>query len=510
VTPVPVRIDNRIRIPADAVPPEVLDRLREATTYVDPGYEKLARMARRDRRLGWRLRSMTPKVLTWGLDGNEFSLPRGALGKLRVALAEAGLSWRVIDARTTGTGSRYPTPPIHRPDPAAPDGGALRGYQIDAVAAGLERQNCLLRAPTGAGKTTTALALAVQAEVPTLVIVWSGGLFEQWEGRLRTELGLRPEQIGIARGPAWNWTLRPITIAMQQTLWRGMTAAFVGHWGMVIVDEVQRAAARTVKEVVDRFPARYRIGISADETRADGKEFLVYDLFGDVAHEVSQDDLIAEGAVIDVECRIVPTDLRADWYVEERDKGIVPDFNRLLDEMMRDDTRNALALDVALSEVETGQQVLVLSQRVEHCQRFDAAFSARGVPCDLMLGGDEWRARFDATKAGLADGRLRAAVGTIQAVGTGIDMPALGRAVLTTPVGSNRQLYGQIRGRLARPGKDDAVLYVLWDRYVQGKSPLKNLIRWNRSVVVRSDAGTWIDGREYLRRIEDGTADETA
>lgn len=504
--PVPVRIDNRLRFPVAAVPAAVLDRLREATTYDDPGYEKLARMARRDRRLGWRLRAMQPRVLTWRLDGDEFSLPRGALGKLRVALAEAGLSWRVTDSRTTGTGARYPTPPTHRPDPAAPDGGALRWYQAEAVVAGLDRQNCLLRAPTGAGKTCTALALAVQAGVPTLVIVWSGGLFEQWERRLQSELGLRPSNYGRVRGS--ERSPRPITIAMQQTLWRGMTDAFVGHWGMVIVDEVQRAAARTVMGVVDQFPAKYRIGISADESRADGKEFLVYDLFGEVAHEVSQDDLIAEGAVLDVECRIVPTDLRADWYVDERDKGVVPDFNRLLDEMMRDDTRNALALDLALSEIQGGQQVLVLSQRVEHCQRFDAAFSARGVPCDLMLGGDEWRSRFDATKAGLADGRLRAAAGTIQAVGTGIDMPALGRAVLATPVGSNRQLYGQIRGRLARPGKTDAVLYVLWDRYVQGKSPLKNLIRWNRSVVVRSDDGTWVDGREYLRRIEDGTTKE--
>jgi superfamily II DNA or RNA helicase len=337
----------------------------------------------------------------------------------------------------------------------------------------------------------------VEAGVPVLVVVWTGGLFEQWETRLMRELGLQSRDIGRVRGA--ERSIKPITIAMQQTLWRGMTPAFLDTWGMVVCDEVQRAASKTFMDVLDKFPARYRIGISADETRADRKEFLVYDLFGDVAHEVSQDDLIDEGSVLDVECRVVPTEFRADWYVAARASG-TPDFNRLLGEMAEDETRNALALDLVLAEVAAGNQVLVLSHRVEHCQRFDAALAARAVPCDLMLGGDEWKARFDATKRGLADGSLRVAAGTIQAIGTGIDLPAVGRGVLTTPIGSNRQLYGQVRGRLCRPGKADAVLYVLWDRHVHGESALKFLARWNRTTVVRTPDGAWLDVSEYNRR----------
>ena len=846
--PVQLRIDSRLRMEASLLPPEVVERLQQAFTYDDPAYQKLARMARRDRRLGWRLKGMSPRVSTWSLVDRDITLPRGALSKVRTILTEAGLSWHVLDVRTAGHGPRYPTPLTHRPAPLEADGGALRWYQHEAVEAAFQRENGLLRAPTGSGKTTTALALIVRVGLPTLVIVWSAGLFDQWLTRLQTELDLGPDQIGIIRGSTRR--IRPITLAMQQTLWKRLDSEFASLWGMVVVDEVQRAAARTVSQVVDAFPAHYRIGISADEcvargtlvtmadgtqcpvdkvrpgdfvatplgprrvrariftgwrqtvrvvtslgsvrcttntwfgtpsgwvnheslcylyvydelldlrasdaaalphavshgmqavrlrreggvralraagapwqseggssgtaswvrgrslgegqdqgnrssacedrrahssanaaplasrkastgggppdpfvagqdgrddspairqrraasvhwlpgrqweaaagfggggracsqaggiqartrgsdgvgeaqplqaglracceedcgrdrwnqspgsqsgrrpqgpapslpgmdrgpirldaraleaagqssalacarverdwltvptfdlsiegaecffangllvhnSRADGKEFLVYDLFGGVAHQVSQDDLIADGAVLDVECRVVPTEFRADWYVDQRDRGLPPDWNRLLDEITRDDARNALVVDLAVEEAAT-HQVLVLSQRVEHCQRFDAALSARAIPCDLMLGGDEWADRFDATKEGLASGRLRAACGTIQAVGTGIDMPALSRAVLATPVGSNRQLYGQIRGRLARPGKDDAVLYVLWDRHVQGLSPLKNMLRWNRTVVVRSDDGSWVNGREYLRRL-DGTTEE--
>lgn len=493
-----IRVDSRLRLSRAQVPEAVLVRLREATTYANPEHAKLARMASRNRRLAWRLKKLPEQVTTWAETAQEFSLPRGAFGKLRAALRDAGLTWGVVDARTEGTGPRFPVAPVHRPDPSAADGGALRWYQREAVDAGLARENAVLRAPTGSGKTTSAIALAVEAGVPVLVVVWTGGLFEQWEARLMRELGLTRDQIGRVRGS--ERSIRPITIAMQQTLWRGMTPAFLNTWGMVVCDEVQRAASKTFIDVLDKFPARYRIGISADETRADRKEFLVYDLFGDVAHEVSQDELIDEGAVLDVECRVVPTDFRADWYVAQRVSGEQPDFNRLLEEMGADEVRNLLALEVVLAEVAEGNQVLVLSHRVEHCQRFDAALAARGVACDLMLGTDEWKARFDATKQGLTDGSLRVAAGTIQAIGTGIDLPAVGRGVLTTPIGSNRQLYGQVRGRLCRTGKADAVLYVLWDQHVHGESTLKNLARWNRNVTVRAIGGEWLDVREYNRR----------
>lgn len=498
-----VLVDSRLRFATSSVPAEALAELRAACTYDDPAYGKLARMARRNRRLAWRLRNTPATVTTWREDGDEFSLPRGATRKVRETFARHGLRPSFVDLRVEGTGPRWPEAPRHRPAPSDPDGGALRWYQREAVDAALDRQNAILRAPTGSGKTTSAIALAMTTGLPTLIVVWSSGLYTQWEERIHRELGVPLDDIGRVRGSRRD--VRPITIAMQQSLWRGMTPEFVGLWGCVICDEVQRAAARTFIDVFDRFPAKYRIGVSADESRADRKEFLVYDLFGEVAHEVSQDDLIAEGAVLDVECRLVPTEFRADWYVRERAAGLAPDFHRLLEEMQRDDERNALVVDLVRAEVAAGQQALVLSHRVEHSQRFDAAISARGIPCDVMLGGDDWRERFDATKRGLSDGSLRVGCGTIQAVGTGIDLPALGRGVLATPIGSNRQLYGQVRGRLCRPEKSDAVLYVLWDRHVHGESTLRNMLAWNRSVVVRSDDGTWVEGREYLRRSDGST-----
>jgi superfamily II DNA or RNA helicase len=144
---------------------------------------------------------------------------------------------------------------------------------------------------------------------------------------------------------------------------------------------------------------------------------------------------------------------------------------------------------------------MLFTHRVEHAMRIDASLSARRIKTGIMLGGPEWRARFDEARAGLLDGTVKAVAGTIQAVGTGTDLPSLSRGILMTPVGANRQLFGQIRGRLCRPGSRDAVLYVLWDWRVQGKTTLKRLISWNQNVLVRAIGGEWIDATTY--RLEE-------
>lgn len=510
MAPIPITVDARLRLPLATIPEAVADDLRARCAYPNPDRDRLGRLASRDARLRFRLRSIPPAIETWEQHvGGEFSLPRGAMGKLRSALRAAGLTWTVQDKRTLGgTVGSLGWEHRHAPDPDAPDGGALRDYQEEAVVAAIAKQNCLVRAPTGSGKTTTAIALLARLNLRTLVIVWTGGLLDQWKERLQRELALGEDDVGlVGQG---KWKVRDITVAMQQTL----AAAFkrgdprvldlARYCGVVICDEVQRFAADTFLSVVDRFPAQYRIGFSADETRSDGKEFLIYDLFGSVAHEVSQDELIDAGAVLNVECRVVPTDFCAPWYTAQLQDGIAPDFNRLLDEMSVDAERNALVVQLAAQEAAAGEQVIVLSQRVEHAQRIDAALSARGVRTGIMLGGDDWKSRFDEARAGLRDGTVRAVAGTIQAVGTGIDIPSLSRGVLATPIGSNRQLYGQIRGRLSRPGKSDSVLYVLWDRHVQGRSALKRLVSWNRTCVVRDDDGAWVNGRAWLKQLEDG------
>jgi hypothetical protein len=110
----------------------------------------------------------------------------------------------------------------------------------------------------------------------------------------------------------------------------------------------------------------------------------------------------------------------------------------------------------------------------------------------------------------ITTGQIVTAVGTVQSIGTGIDLPAVDRGIATTPMHSNKQQAGQMRGRLCRVDrspnarKTDSILYVLWDRKVHGLVPLRNWLRINDGNVTIYDpkTGKTEPGRAFLKKAE--------
>lgn len=483
---VPIVIDNRARLEAGSLPADVLAALKNAFNHDNPKHFKL-------RSMGYRAVDEPPKVKTWEMDRGVLSLPRGGFGRVRGILREAGIGWRIDDQRTEGDKRWRGKVPDYQ-------GYELRGYQNDGVEQILLKQNCLIRAGTGSGKTTIAFAAAARIKLPTLVVVWSAALFEQWIRRCQFELKMREEDVGVWRGGVHRFGA--VTVAMQQSLWKRITPELRMWPGFLVVDEVNRAASKTLQWCVDQFPAKFRLGVSDNEKRSDGKEFLTYDQFANVALEVPFDELADAGHVIDVEVRVVPTDFEAPReYYETRD------FNVLLDAMTTNVDRNKLIVNIAAHEGKK-EQLLVMSHRVAHCQELDRLIAARGVTSGLLLGTPEWEATFHRTREQLESGKIRCGVGTLQNVGTGVDLPTLGVCIATTPIASNENVFRQARGRACRvaKGKKDARIYVLWDRLVHPHH-LASLKKWSRRVVVLEGTlsqGKWLLADEWQKRHKSG------
>lgn len=480
-----IRVDNCVRLSKLGLDEEDIDELKRTFTFDNPDYT----MKRLMKIPGW---WNEPKETgTWNENKTTMIFPRGCLRKVRDVLEGRNKAYRIIDARTEGS------PCLKFPEYIGFD---LRYYQEDAIREAMKRQNCVIRLPTGSGKSLLGLAMAQRIGLNTLVILPTVGLFDQWCQDARDSLKLGKDGLGIIHQK--KRILRPITAAVQGTLAsHGIDEELREFFGVVIVDECQKSAAVSYIRVVDPFPAKYRIGISADERRKDRKDYLTNGLFGSVAYEKKRKELEDEGFIVDVEIRVVPTDFEADWYGlsrgKEDDKEV--DFNRLLEEMTADPARNELALKFAYQEVEKGQQVILLSHRVEHCQRLERAFVKRGIPSGFFLGGDDHHAEFETTRAGIKDGSVRVGVGTYKALGVGVNLPAVGAGVATTPIGGNKFNFNQVRGRLNRKSKDKskACMYWLWDRHVY-PSHLKNVIAWNPTVKV-FDRGRWVDAKAYLK-----------
>jgi superfamily II DNA or RNA helicase len=487
-----VVVDSRIRLSPSQLGPGVLEELKKAFEHRNPAHFKLKAM-------GYRFdpRKEPPEIKTWSTEGqDEASFPRGGLRRVRDALRAGGHELHVVDERTEGelperyrAGFEWPTRIFPNDD------RELYPDQERVVQAAIEFENCCIRGGTGGGKTTSLLAAVVRKHLPALIVVWTGGLFDQWVDRVESELGVDRRFIGQVRGS--KKTFSPVTVAMQQTLAKmadGRTERLEGFhrwWGFVGCDELSKFAAKTFRESIDPFPARYRIGVSADERRKDGKTFLIYDEFGESVIDVSHDELVALGRVVDVEVLVHRTGWRpvvageedADALLGPRDLDMSRDYKAVIDAMEASEERTALAVRIAEEEARAGHQVLVFSQRVEQCRRMDQMLNARGVRSGLLLGDASNKREFRQTVRRMKAGELAVASGTIQAIGLGLDLPAVDRGVVVTPVASNKQLFNQVRGRLCRKpdGKTGALIHYLWDEGVFPEH-FRNIRAWARQV----------------------------
>lgn len=465
-----ITIDSRIRIPLVDLSDYQAESLRAQFTHANPAYRK------------GKSKDEPPTYRTWehDEDGN-IALPLGGESRVATALFSFPCISRYYDGRTWD----HPRPnfPEHQKQ--------ARDYQEELIEAAIRSDRGILRAPTGVGKTTAAFGLLARLKRRSLVVVWSSALLKQWRDRAEEELGM---ETGIIGGG--HMRIRDLTLAMDKTLWRRFKdgdRSLVDEFDVVLADEVQRFAAPTLFGAIDPFKAKKRIGISADETRNDEKEFLIYDLFGPVLADIDEKRVIASGSIVEVEIDLVPTAFDARWYKYRRD------FNLLLEQMTNDDKRNALILSLVRSAVSSGEQVILFTHRVEHARLLDRGIASMGIPGGLMLGGIEEAEEFDRTKARLREGVARAAVGTYEAIGAGIDLPSVARGIATTPMHNNRQKIGQVKGRICRAsdGKKFGKLAYLYDYQVYGNKPVTNFVSWFREVRVWW-RGAWISGEAYI------------
>ncbi len=163
----------------------------------------------------------------------------------------------------------------------------LRPYQKEALGAWLDAgMRGVIVLPTGAGKTFIALKAIEKLNVPTLVVVPTLDLLDQWSQHLSSKFGVEVGTYGGGEGK-----LMPITISTYDSAY--LRAEQLGNRFMLIVfDEVHHLPAPSYSQIAEMYIAPYRMGLTATYEREDDRHLDLPRLVGGRVYQLGVDALV--------------------------------------------------------------------------------------------------------------------------------------------------------------------------------------------------------------------------
>jgi superfamily II DNA or RNA helicase len=371
----------------------------------------------------------------------------------------------------------------------------LRSYQKDALNAWLKvGARGVIVLPTGAGKTVIGVAAIAHLDTPTIVVVPTLDLVEQWRRYLEREFTVK---VGVYGGGVY--ALEALTVSTYDSAYiRGEELG--NRFGLVIFDEVHHLPSTGYSHIAEVFACPSRLGLTATYEREDGLHADLPRLVGGKVFELHVSDL-AGTHLSPFEIERVNVDLMPDEEAEYqrlhkifRDyvavKGIPMnspiDFTRFIMTTNRDPVaRRALlarnkALEIALnsrSKIIALQQILLKNPNeptivfTAHNSLVHRICREFLIPCITYLTAKDERTEI---LDNFREGKYKAIV-TSRVLDEGVDVPDATRAVILSGTGSSREFIQRL-GRILRKreGKKAKLIEVI------SKETSETLMSWRR------------------------------
>ncbi|MDD3119209.1 MAG: DEAD/DEAH box helicase family protein [Victivallales bacterium] len=144
--------------------------------------------------------------------------------------------------------------------------------------------------PTGSGKSYLAVLAMREVQRPTLIIVPTIDLMQQWARQLETFFQV---PVGMLGGGSRD--IRDLTVSTYDSAVLQME--FIGNcFGFLVFDECHHLPGPTTQLAATMAMAPFRLGLTATPERNDDGEQRLYELIGPLAYRIDIDEL--EGKVL--------------------------------------------------------------------------------------------------------------------------------------------------------------------------------------------------------------------
>lgn len=331
--------------------------------------------------------------------------------------------------------------------------GQLRPDQDRLLRDVLKREGGVAVCPTGWGKTPFGLACIAVWGQPTLILVNREQIALQWVRQIRHFFGRSMRVDQIAEGK--DYTGASIAVGMVQTLYKSPATvdALTRRMGAVVVDEGDGIPAISISNVVTKFPARYRLSLTATPNRTDGMEGLMFALMGPGYSEVTYEEAFRLGVILRPKVHLIGSPLRVDGS---------PEWAELQRARAEDAERNALICRLAANLFRQGRKILMPLDLKAHGERVAQMLRQfLRVPAYNVDGEDPISYR-DRIAREMGQGKCVMIATSL--ADRGLDVPPCDAMILAAPGRSEPRVVQQA-GRVVRtaPGKTEAHIYDICD-----------------------------------------------
>ena len=181
----------------------------------------------------------------------------------------------------------------------------LREHQQEAEDAYFEYKHGLIVAPPRSGKTPTMLHICIELGLRTILLAKQHDFLQQFVDHIEefTNLPKMQERLGI---PLYGFPKKQedfdtlqIAVCTYQQFIAGETGRkrfnrAIKNFGTVMVDEVHTANANEFARVLNRWPSKFRLGVTGTDKRKDGRHVLMQEIIGPVVKRIEIDQLEAK------------------------------------------------------------------------------------------------------------------------------------------------------------------------------------------------------------------------
>jgi superfamily II DNA or RNA helicase len=286
----------------------------------------------------------------------------------------------------------------------------------------------------GGGKTITAINIACNVKLKTLVVINKLLLIKQWEDSIRRfcpSASIQKLTASSTIDPESDfYIMNAINIPK-------MSSSQFSHIGLCIVDECHLIMAEGLSKALQNISPRYMIGLSATPYRPDGMDKLLTFFFGEnkVIRNFFREHIVYK----------VSTLLKIKMEISEATSKV--DWNSVLKQQSESTRRNEIIINIAKRFRDNN--FLVLCKRVEQGKHILKRLQEENESVTSLIGSQQ---EFD------RDARIL--VATNSKAGTGFDHPKLNALILACDLDS---YYIQALGRIFRSRDTVPIVFDLVD-----------------------------------------------